>query len=202
MKNWDLAMICPLNEKYFQKMISIHINSLKGDFQVLLGKQFLLTMYKRYFLSEYAFGYIFLGSNDEPIGFVLAAYDIEKFTQEIIRKEFIRLFVVVCARIFARPYIIFSLIKQFCLNKNLESVGTKAELVTIAVEDSHRGQGVGKTLIKFVVDNFRSKGITSFKLTTDAKNRDVNNFYNKTGFKLLNSFDQFDIKQNIYVYEI
>ena len=192
-------MILPLEEKHFAEISVIHRNALEGDFQVLLGKSFLKKMYKRYKTSEYGTGYIFMDT-DRVAGFVLGAYDIVRFQQEVISKDGMSLFFIALSRILLHPLMIPSLLRQFFLNLNLKKVESRAELVTIAVDSSYRNRGIGVLLFQALVEDFRKKGIISFKLTTDGENEANSRFYKKLGFTVAYSFNRFGIKQNIYTY--
>lgn len=192
-------MILPLSEKYFKEISTIHCDAFKDDFQVLLGKRFLEKIYARYKVSEYATGYVFADA-DRVVGFVLAAYDIARFEQEVMSKDGMKLFFIVLGKIFLYPMIIPSLLRHAYFNLNLKKIESKAELVTFAVDSSYRNKGIGQLLFRALVDDFRKKGITSFKLTTDAKNEATIRFYKKLGFTLAHSFNRFGTKQNIYAY--
>lgn len=194
-------MIVPLHEKYFKRMADIHCNSMKGDFQVLLGMGFLKKVYKRFEVSEYGVGYIFLNENI-PSGFVLATYNINRFMRELFIKDGLKLLIIMVGQVLRKPFIIPSLIAQFLLNQNLKKIEMDAELVTITVDYKYRNKGIGESLIMAVIDNFRRKGIISFKLTTKGTNDLTNNFYQKLGFNLICSFERFSIKQNIYTYSL
>lgn len=191
-------MIQPLYKKYFKEISAIHCDVLKGDFQVLLGEGFLERMYGMYQASEYGTGYVFIDGN-KVVGFVLAAYDIEKFEQDVILKEGIAISFIALTRILTRPFIVPALLKQIFLNLNLKKIDYKSELVTIAVGESVRNKGIGQLLFQAIVDDFRKKGIFSLKLTTDARNEPASNFYRKLGFTIAYSSDQFGAKQNILV---
>lgn len=192
-------MIQPLEEKYFAQIYVIHKEALKGDFQVLLGRRFLAKVYKRYKTSQYSTGCVFM-DRDKVAGFLLAAYDIGKFEQEVISKDRMSIFFIVLGRILTHPLIVPSLLKQFFLNLNLKKIDTQAELVTIAVDGHYRNKGIGSLLFRALIDDLRKKGISAFKLTTDGNNDAVNKFYRKLGFTLASSLERFGIRQNIYIY--
>lgn len=192
-------MILPLDEKYFKEISIIHYDTFRGDFQVLLGKRFLEKLYGRYRASEYGTGYVFMDA-DKVVGFILAAYDIGRFEQEVILKDGMSLFFIALGRILLCPLRIPSLSRQFFLNLNLKKIESKAELVTIAVDNAYRNKGIGQLLFRALVEDFRKKGIVSFKLTTDAKNVAASRFYKKLGFTAARSFKRFGTKQNIYAY--
>lgn len=64
-----------------------------------------------------------------------------------------------------------------------ESTGT-AELVSLIVEPSHRGEGIGQALIRAVEAAAHDEGIDLLKVEVMAGNRSAVDFYHANGFEL------------------
>lgn len=62
--------------------------------------------------------------------------------------------------------------------------GDKAWIEDVVVDDAARGKGVGKSLIKFVVDYSANKNIKSINLTSSPERIAANKLYQKLGFVL------------------
>ena len=57
--------------------------------------------------------------------------------------------------------------------------------MSIAVEPTYQGQGIGKELVRAFLEEAKMRGLKYVNLTTDAvDNERVNHFYQKLGFQV------------------
>jgi ribosomal protein S18 acetylase RimI-like enzyme len=61
--------------------------------------------------------------------------------------------------------------------------GRVAWLEDLVVDPSYRGQGIGKSLLRFVIAYGRKKGLKRITLLTDMDNRKAKSLYKSHGFK-------------------
>ena len=60
------------------------------------------------------------------------------------------------------------------------------EINNIFVLEEYRQKGIGKKLVKTMIDTFKQEGITNIDLYTFGNNVDAIKFYEKIGFKKYN----------------
>ena len=68
----------------------------------------------------------------------------------------------------------------------VEGVKNSYYIDSIAVGESYQGQGIGKSLLQFVMDEFNPCG-----LIVDVEKKSARSLYEKMGFKVLNNIDLF-----------
>ncbi len=74
----------------------------------------------------------------------------------------------------------------------------EAELLAIAVDSSHQGQGVGRMLVTALEQWFVSRGVSRYKVVTSASDRLSNQFYLRCGFSQTRSFIHHGNEMNEY----
>ena len=67
-----------------------------------------------------------------------------------------------------------------------------AHLINIAVSESHRGQGIGKELLKFVIEYFKNKLCEKIFLDVRVSNKNAIKLYENFGF------EKVFIQKNLY----
>jgi len=68
----------------------------------------------------------------------------------------------------------------------IEGIKNSYYIDSIAVKDKYRGQGIGKSLLQFVIKNFNPCG-----LIVDIEKKSARSLYEKMGFEVLNNIDLF-----------
>ncbi|MBW4721366.1 GNAT family N-acetyltransferase [Saccharothrix obliqua] len=58
----------------------------------------------------------------------------------------------------------------------------RAQVEGVRVARGVRGEGLGETMMRWVLDEARSRGCTLVQLTTDKRRTDAHRFYEKLGF--------------------
>jgi ribosomal protein S18 acetylase RimI-like enzyme len=77
-----------------------------------------------------------------------------------------------------------------------------AEILSIAVDESLRGKGVGRRLIEAAFEEFRRRSIYRVKVAVGVRNLNANGFYERCGFHLQIRCVQHNKPMNVYVAEI
>lgn len=166
----------------------IHYRALPDDFLPSLGLDFLERVYyPTAFQSQHAATLVAL-KGGHPVGFVTIAHDSECFTRSILRGRLL---------ILAAYALRAALRDPRHLSKSLEvfwSVGAskpdpvKGEIVFIAVDQAHRGQGVGKKLMVAALHYLRQKGVPSCRTKTLAQNVGIIKMYEGMGWRVRDRF--------------
>ena len=173
---------------HLSEVAEIHYRSLPDDFLPSLGLDFLKRVYyPAVFQSPHAATLVAMRCGC-PVGFVTIAHDANRFYRDILRR---RLYLLV----------VYALRAALCdfrrLRKTLEvfwsSVASKpdpikGEIALIAVDQSHRGQGIGKRLVAAALDYLHQKGIHSCRTKTLAQNIGVIKMYEGMGWRVRDRF--------------
>lgn len=70
-----------------------------------------------------------------------------------------------------------------CLPTLTHRGGERAQLEGVRVASSARGEGVGRAMVAWVVDEARRRGCRTVQLTTDRRRPDARRFYESLGFE-------------------
>ena len=72
---------------------------------------------------------------------------------------------------------------QLTFIPGLSHAGAKrGQIESVRVSSAHRGQGIGESLIRWAIDECRSRGCSIVQLTTDRQRQDALRFYERLGF--------------------
>jgi ribosomal protein S18 acetylase RimI-like enzyme len=158
----------------------MHKTNLDKSFLGSLGVGFLNILYQT--LIIYPGGLLIVAEeNDQLAGFVSGVDHIRKFYKFFI-----------CKKIFSTIFTILpKLISLNNLKKILETSNygghetrvdlPNAELLSIAVNEEYRGQGISAQLFEQLCKSFSSKGITEFKIVVGVELLPARKFYSKIG---------------------
>jgi ribosomal protein S18 acetylase RimI-like enzyme len=62
--------------------------------------------------------------------------------------------------------------------------GKRATVESVRVDSKYRGQGIGKEMMRWVINRAREEGCISLQLTTNSERTDAHRFYENLGFKV------------------
>ena len=165
---------------------TIHIAAFQNHFLTDLGKGFLRHYYR--LILGYPSGILLIAEevgSENPTGFVGGFVNPPAFYRSLQHKRVslaLRMIVPIiqCPKIMPRILHNRRRVSQIAgLSGTQQRV---AELSSIAVHPSHRGQGVGKELVFAFTARALEMGVDTIELTADANDRYVNHFYDRLGF--------------------
>ena len=77
-----------------------------------------------------------------------------------------------------------------------------AELLSIAVVEDVRGKGIGSAMVEALVEYFKEREVSTFKVSVDQRLEGADEFYERLGFELKDTIDIYGKKMNIYIYNM
>lgn len=178
----------------------LHYESIKDSFLCEFGKLFLQRIYKRLVSSDKCFGYVYL-NNSEIVGFITGSENMDGFMKSLLFKDFFVIIPIIFQKLIAKPHLIKNVIQTFSYSKKSNVDNIKAELVSIIVRQDFRGKKLGTFLLNDLINHFKEKGISKFKVMVDKNNLAANAFYKSSGFKLRLTFRMYNKDINLYIYE-
>lgn len=170
-------------------LVRIHMISFRDFFLTSLGDSFLETYYRHSLKSQDCIAVCACNDNNEIVGFAVGSILSRGYHKRLITKNlgaFIFTGLIIAA---TKPAAIIRLMLNLNKNSNPDDDGQYAELLSIAVSDSMKGQGIGKELLAEFEQKLKNHACNKVVLTTDYYNNDnVIMFYKKQGYKIYYDF--------------
>lgn len=190
-------MIERISTKDIERLVVLR-NKVLGGFLTELGTPFLREYYTA---AMKVSDVVILGAKkkNQLIGFVTVVFETKWLHIKFLYSNLFGLIFSIMSNIITRPRHIIKIIRTFeytGFDKNT------AEILSIAVDSTFQGQGWGKKLFFAAVAEFKKKGISTFLISTYAKDSGPNAFYKKLGCKLEKTFFFRSEKMNYYRYTI
>ena len=184
-----------------KKVAFLHKCNISG-FLSSLGLLFLENFYRSMCVSKYAFC-IVAESDDNIIGYVSGTTDLIGFYKEFVRKNILKMFIVLFTRIFS-----FVFIKKV-LEDGAYSSGSrglnlpKAEEISMVVDSAYRGRGISQNLIKKLKEEFKVRGVKQYKVAIGSGLEPSRRFHENIGGVL---FSEIEVhkgeKSKVYIFDI
>jgi ribosomal protein S18 acetylase RimI-like enzyme len=167
----------------------IHASALAGDFLPSLGQNFLQVFFRTAIKMP---GAVAVVVEDETVaGFVLGCLDSHLFFYDVLKRAAPQLAMAVIVPILKKPALLLKAIETFTYPKR-ESSNVEAELLIIAMDNSHRHQGGGRILVEQLDREFLARSVREYKLTVLQENSNANRFYQNLGFTQAGTFNLFN----------
>ena len=175
-------------ESDLSRIVDIHKTSLPEDFLPSLGSEFLKkTFYPAVSASQNA-EILIVSHDDLVVGFAIISFNSGKLLKEIVFYQTLDFF----------RHIISSLIFSFTQLRMalgilwssfyLESENGFGEIYIIAVDQTFRGCGIGKMLVKKSIEYVETKKLPGIKIKTLKTNRSWISFFEKSNWKKTSEF--------------
>jgi len=159
---------------------SIHSKDLNKSFLGKMGYGFLKKLYF-YMLEDPSFKCFVAENNSGIHGFASITLDSAEFYRRIYKKQFFSLAKQVMLRSLRQPFLLFKSLEIFLKASHKENLNIKPELLSIAVEEGYRGQGLGRMLVNTCLSFIKTKGEESIFVIVKPY-IPANNFYKSLGF--------------------
>ena len=205
--------IVSLKKQYAKRVAQLHIEGIATGFLSKLGVSFLRRLYVYINKAPDSRVFVAVDETGTPIGFLSGSLDMNKMYRHIIIRKGVLLFILLLPNIFSLKtiqkiietmlYPLKGRAGKYENKKNAsplsplstcgegkDEVGgeAKAELLSIAVDKSARGKGVGKKLVLAFEHYLKEIKCTQYKVVTFSLDKNSNNFYESCGFTLAKSF--------------
>ncbi len=169
-------------------IVFIHQKSFRGFFLTFLGPNFLRVLYQS--ISEDPSGIGFIAEVPSGTGaFVVGTTQPNGLYGRLLRKHWWQFGWTVLPAIVKKPSILPRLLRAFDMPGQELPTPKCGTLMSIAVDPSFQGQGLGKQLVVAFLAEAAKRGCTHVNLTTDAiGNEPTIAFYQKIGFDLYRTY--------------
>jgi GNAT superfamily N-acetyltransferase len=171
----------------------LHMAGQPGTFLTALGPDVLTALYRALPQTRAGFGFAATDAVGNEagalLGFVSATTGVGKLFGEIGTRQMGTLLPPLVGQLVRHPALIWRSVQTVAypllvggseVGENL--LGTPAELLSIMVEPSQRGQGIGARLLAALVEACQIRNISLLDVTVDADNAGAQRFYMRHGF--------------------
>lgn len=171
------------------RIVDIHTSSFPNFFLTSLGSQFLYVFYNACIKHNRCISIKVVGEDNSILGFAIGTSISKGFYKDLILSDFFNFCWISFLILLKCPKSIVRLLRNFNKNKIDLDQNDYSELLSIAVNESSKGKGIGDLLIISFEQELIKKGFSKVTLTTDYYNNErAINFYIKNGYKVYADF--------------
>jgi len=192
----------PINERYINEIVAVHMLVFPNFFLTFLGPGFLKEFYKSFLYDDQGIGFVAI-ENSRILGAIVGPFKpVGYFKRLLLRKWYAFCFASIGA-VLRKPTVIKRLFRAVFYRGQAPQGKDRALLSSIAVSPDAQGKGVGKALVMKWLDAVSARGGKGAFLTTDTENNNkVNSFYHSLGWEIESTYETSEgRKMNRYVYD-
>lgn len=194
-------MITNMKPQHIKKVAFLHFTCLDKSFLSSLGLPFLIALYKSMLFSKESFTFVY-EDKKEVFGFITGCTDTSVFFKELIRKRWFSLLLPASIRLLKKFTLLVKIITAIIYPSQFSSKNlSKAELLSIAVDEKYREKQIGTQLLNVLNEEFKNRGIASFKVGVKKNMLRANNFYKNNDFIFIETFNVLGDEMNFYEFK-
>ena len=185
-----MILVNPIESGILRQVATLHKESITTGFLSSLGMDFLECLYKAISVSKNSILIVYL-EKDVVAGFVTGTLDITEVNRVLKRKCLFTIIKDLIGVVFDQRKLkkLFETYKYSVKDKAMYPYNLRAELLSIAVDSNFRGKGIAKRLYEELINFFRQKRASEFKIVVGEKLIDAQRFYEKMGAKKVSEFE-------------
>jgi ribosomal protein S18 acetylase RimI-like enzyme len=193
--------IQPLAPGHAAAVAELHRSGISTGFLSSLGDKFLTRMYRAIARVRGAFGYVWQTGEGEVLGFIACSESTGAVYKRALVRGGLGMALSIAGHLL-RPSVIKRLFQTLRYPSQSPADLPAAEVLSIAVSDRTRGQGVGKALMDAALAEFARRGVSRVRVAVWAGNETANRFYQRCGFTLAHTRPHHGLDMNIYVIDV
>lgn len=171
------------------QIVDLHLASFPSFFLTSLGDKFLILFYNACLNNRHCVSVKVVDEKQIIVGFAIGTDVSNGFYKQIILSELLSFIKIAFAIVLSRPKALFRLMKNLRKSSSVNDRGDYPELLSIAVREHVKGNGIGDLLLTNFETELIIKGFTRIALTTDYYHNDrAVNFYTKNGYSTYYDF--------------
>lgn len=170
-------VIRPADRGDAPRLARLHVEEIGSGFLSRLGFGFIRLLYDA--LIDWEEGVVLVADTGQVSGFAAGVVDTGRFYRYFVRRHGFR------ASVMVTPY----LMRPSAVRMAFETLGygTRAhragELLSIAVDPTARGRGVGRSLASALLEEMEDRGLEEVKVVVGADNGTAIRLYESLGFE-------------------
>ena len=180
----ESLQIKPLEERYLQDVVRIHLDGLGYTFNSRLGLDHLSFMYRAMAQHDESYVGVALLSN-QPVGVISGTVNMDKTKTVLLNSFKPQQWGNLVLNIFKQPFLIGEWWKGNIIGRELNFEGKTVHpiLTTIVVDASFHAKGIGRRLVDDLECFFKQKNIDYYRLDTLVTNHSAREFYKSLGYR-------------------
>lgn len=176
--------IVPLEKRHARVAAELHRTAITTGFLSSLGSAFLGQLYKAVPSCSVGFGFVWEGSSGEVLGMVSCAESTGRLYRQCLKRRGLLMALTLLKHVL-RPSAISRMMETLRYPSQAAEDLPAAEVLSVAVSENARGQGIGKALMNAAHDEFRRRGIDRVRVAVGGNNRAAKAFYRACGYDLV-----------------
>ena len=173
-------MIRAISENDITRIIELHLNTFsKNHFTTAFSRDLL----RKYFIkliinNKFCFVY-YDEAEKELLGYVIAGFNTDTAISQFTKENKFSLVLT----LLKHPNFLLEKMSTTIKKLTKRNVSnSQCRLFLIAVNENHRGEGIGRKLVNYFENMLRQCGIKDYGLSVRKENRDAIRFYNNSGY--------------------
>jgi len=194
-----------------QQIAEIHKKEIKHGFLSSLKKPFLTKLYLAIIRSPYSFCLV-AKEKEKVVGFVSGVTNVDRLYFYFLRRYFFRSTVALLPRAFNFKNLrkiletLFYPIRKighFTKKGGKREKLSKAELLSVAIEEKFQRQGIGGKLLKQFISEMKKRKVHGFKVIVGENLKPAIRFYKKNGFEFVKKIKVHGNQiSRVYIYHV
>ncbi len=179
-----MISILPLTMRHCEALARLHMEGLHTRFSGQPGRHLLTHYYAAMVEQQGACGYVAEASGDIA-GFVCGVWAPEMVRSALLRAAAPQMVFWGACQALCAPGIVATLVlpgQHRCVYTSGSEPASHYELRPIVVASGFRGQGVGRQLVRVLIDDAGRRGNSSLFLVTEQDNTAAHRLYQTLGF--------------------
>ena len=190
--------IQPMRPEDARAVAALHARGINKGFLVKLGRRFLRELYLGIAQDPDSSVFVALASG-RVVGFCAYAGNVAGLYKRVLKARWFRLGLASLPNSL-NPWLVKEVFDTLRYpGKQSAAKLPPAEILSIAVDESMRGAGVGKILLRHALDQARRDGQHEIKVLAGAHLDGANRFYQQCGFENRAQIIQHGEPLNVYV---
>ena len=185
--NYD---VIPIESKYLDQVVAVHLRAFPGFFLSFLGPKFLREFYQSFILDEAGVGFVAKESGSEEIlGAIVGPVVPDGYFKRLLKRRWWAFCLASMKAVLKKPSISRRLFRAVFYRGESPVGSSRALLSSIAVLPDCQQCGVGRALVLRWTLEIADRGAMGCFLTTDVdQNEAVNAFYQKLGWSIESTY--------------
>jgi len=180
----------------------LHHVGIYTGFLSSLGRGFLVQLYAAISSCPAGFGYAWEEPAGQVVAFVACAESVGRLYREALLRRSVPMGLSVLARAIVRPSVVWRAIETLRYPGEVGKELPPAEILSIVVGEAARRRGVGQSLMRAALKEFKRRDICHVKVAVGADNEPANRFYQRCGFHLALTREHHGLPLKIYVIDL
>jgi GNAT superfamily N-acetyltransferase len=181
---------------------AIRFGALDWGLLPLLGEGFYEELLKGTCDTKWGFGKVCEEKGGRIAGFIVAATDIGRYNQDILRRRTLPLILKGAWGLRKNYRRVGDLMGYLNYSGKVPMHGIPAEWLTMVVREQYRGMGLANLLTNALIDEYRRRGISEFRSTLESRNVTSCHLHERFGFTLLEQVELLGQTMSIYKYRV